>query len=49
MGINLFVLGIMGYLYVDIYGDQGMFDNLLVVLNILLLIKLVLLLGDVFG
>jgi general nucleoside transport system permease protein len=48
-GINLLAVGITGYLYIDIYGDQGTPDNLPAVPNISLPIKSVPLIGDVFG
>jgi general nucleoside transport system permease protein len=48
-GINLLALGITGYLYIDIYGDQGTPDNLPGVPDVHLPIKSVPLLGDVFG
>jgi simple sugar transport system permease protein len=47
--LNLLALGITGYLYVDIYGNQGTPDNLPAVPDVKLPIKSVPLLGDVFG
>jgi ABC-type uncharacterized transport system permease subunit len=47
--INLLAVGITGYLYIDIYGDQGTPDNLPGVPDVHLPIKSVPLLGDVFG
>ncbi len=47
--INLLALGITGYLYVDIYGNEGTPDNLPQVPDVHLPIKSVPLLGDVFG
>jgi simple sugar transport system permease protein len=47
--INLLALGITGYLYIDIYGNEGTPDNLPAVPDVHLPIKSVPLLGDVFG
>jgi simple sugar transport system permease protein len=47
--LNLLAVGITGYLYVDIYGNEGTPDNLPAVPDIKLPIKSVPLLGDVFG
>jgi len=47
--LNLLAIGITGYLYVDIYGDQGTPDDLPAVPDIHLPIGSVPLLGDVFG
>jgi ABC-type uncharacterized transport system permease subunit len=47
--LNLLAVGITGYLYVDIYGNQGTPDDLPAVPDIKLPIKSVPLLGDVFG
>jgi general nucleoside transport system permease protein len=48
--LNFLAVGITGYMYVDIYGDEGMPDNLPAVPDLHLgFIKSVPLLGDVFG
>jgi simple sugar transport system permease protein len=47
--LNLLALGVTGYLYVDIYGNEGTPDNLPAVPDVKLPIKSVPLLGDVFG
>jgi ABC-type uncharacterized transport system permease subunit len=47
--LNLLAVGITGYLYVAIYGDLGMPDDLPAVPDVHLPIKSVPLLGDVFG
>src|SRR6201991_781392 len=47
--LNLLAVGITGYMYVDIYGDQGTPDDLPAVPDVHLPIKSVPLLGDVFG
>jgi simple sugar transport system permease protein len=47
--LNLLAVGITGYLYVDIYGEEGTPDDLPQVPNIDLPIKSVPLIGDVFG
>jgi ABC-type uncharacterized transport system permease subunit len=47
--INLLAVGITGYLYIDIYGNQGTPDNLPQVPDVHLPIKSVPLLGDIFG
>jgi simple sugar transport system permease protein len=47
--INLLALGITGYLYIDIYGNEGTPDNLPGVPDVHLPIKSVPLLGDIFG
>jgi len=47
--INLLAVGITGYLYIDIYGNQGTPDNLPAVPDVHLPIGSVPLLGDVFG
>ena len=47
--LNLLAIGITGYLYIDIYGQQGTPDNLPEVPDVHLPIKSVPLLGDVFG
>ena len=47
--LNLLAVGITGYMYVAIYGDQGTPDDLPAVPDISLPIKSVPLLGDVFG
>src|SRR6185437_7650295 len=47
--LNLLALGLTGYLYVQIYGNQGTPDDLPAVPDVKLPIKSVPLLGDVFG
>ena len=47
--LNLLAVGLTGYLYVAIYGDQGTPDDLPAVPDVNLPIKSVPLLGDVFG
>jgi simple sugar transport system permease protein len=47
--INLLAVGITGYLYIDIYGNEGTPDNLPAVPDVHLPIGSVPLLGDVFG
>ena len=47
--LNLLAVGITGYLYVDIYGDQGTPDDLPAVPDVHLPIKDVPLIGDIFG
>jgi simple sugar transport system permease protein len=47
--INLLAVGITGYLYIDIYGNQGTPDNLPAVPDVHLPIGDVPLLGDIFG
>jgi ABC-type uncharacterized transport system permease subunit len=47
--INLLAFGITGYLYIDIYGNDGTPDNLPAVPDVHLPIGSVPLLGDVFG
>jgi len=47
--LNLLAVGITGYMYVAIYGDQGTPDDLPAVPDVSLPIKSVPLLGDVFG
>jgi general nucleoside transport system permease protein len=47
--LNLLAVGITGYMYVDIYGEEGTPDDLPQVPNISLPIKSVPLIGDVFG
>ena len=47
--LNLLALGLTGYLYVQIYGNEGTPDDLPAVPDIKLPIKSVPLLGDVFG
>jgi simple sugar transport system permease protein len=47
--LNLLAVGITGYMYVDIYGDEGTPDDLPQVPNVNLPIKSIPLIGDVFG
>jgi simple sugar transport system permease protein len=47
--LNLLAVGITGYMYVDLYGDQGTPDDLPSIPNISLPIDWIPLLGDVFG
>src|SRR3954467_8488148 len=47
--INLLAVGITGYLFIDIYGNNGTPDNLPQVPDVPLPIASVPLLGDVFG
>ena len=47
--LNLLAVGITGYLYVQIYGDEGTPDDLPQVPNVYLPIKSVPFIGDVFG
>jgi simple sugar transport system permease protein len=47
--LNLLAVGITGYLYVQIYGDEGTPDDLPQVPNVNLPIKSVPLIGDAFG
>jgi simple sugar transport system permease protein len=47
--LNLLAVGITGYMYVDLYGDQGTPDDLPSIPNVSLPIDWIPLLGDVFG
>ena len=47
--LNLLAVGITGYLYVDIYGNQGTPDDLPAVPDVHLPIKALPLIGDLFG
>jgi ABC-type uncharacterized transport system permease subunit len=47
--LNLLAVGITGYMYVDLYGEQGTPDDLPAVPNVSLPIDGVPLLGDIFG
>jgi ABC-type uncharacterized transport system permease subunit len=47
--LNLLAVGITGYMYVDLYGEQGTPDDLPAIPNVSLPIDWIPLLGDIFG